>query len=187
MTKQHMLLYKKWRNADMLAAILGSIGLIISLIEYEIGFNYYFDQRDQLDTFRNILRLIVSFLSISCFIIIIIRYFYKIKWKNLPIPKQTQNLIYNNDYTNLMRESREKGMISFKFFLDILILTVHPLPFWDKTVIISEYLKGFPMSLEAPYLLSDFIIGTFPSFPSHPYSLHVSPSIHPSQKSLQPQ
>ena len=52
-TVKHKHLYRKWKNADMLAAILAILGLVISIIEYEIGFEYYYDEREALDNFRN--------------------------------------------------------------------------------------------------------------------------------------
>lgn len=113
----------------------------------------------RLDYIRNLLRSIVFATSVLSVVVLIIRYWYKIKWRNLPIPKQIRNQFYNNDYTNLMRSHREKNFVSVMLFFDVLILIIHPPPFYEKGLWISENIKGSPYAEHAMYLVSDFIIG----------------------------
>lgn len=89
---------------------------------------------------------------------IMIRYFFKRKWQNLPIPKEMNTHVYNNDYTNLMRQNRKKRFISLKLIIDTLICLVCPIPFIEVPVFLSEYVHDQAEPIVAEYLLSDFII-----------------------------
>lgn len=93
------------------------------------------------------------------------------------------NLHYNNDYTNLMRRNREKSLITTKFIFDIIILLVCPLPYYDYTIYISEYIAGSPVAVQAPYLVSDFIIGKLLHSPN---SVHVLEIDYSCEVYLQP-
>lgn len=111
---RHNKLYLVWRRFDLITGILSTISLILALTEYEIGYFRHIDERDYLTTSRNIFRLLTLIFSLLSVCTIIIRYYYKRKWQNLPIPPQVQNQIYNNDYTVMMRKNRRKTFISFK-------------------------------------------------------------------------
>lgn len=161
MTSHHMDLYNRWKAFDMVAAILAALGLGLAIIEYELGFQYFYADRENLDTYRYTLRWIVSFLSCLSVLIIWVRYYYKYQWRNLPIPKQALSVVYNNDYTNYMRQNRRKGFLSLHFLFDIIVLGVHPPPFWDYEIWISENVNGSPFPFSAMYLASDFIICKF--------------------------
>lgn len=111
----------KWRVADFISSILAISGLIIALVEYEISFVDAIDQRENLSTQRIVLRILILITSISSVGTIVVRYYFKRKWQNLPFPKEITSQVYNNDYTNLMRQNRRKRFISYKFAIDVII------------------------------------------------------------------
>lgn len=124
MMTKHNELYRKWRIADLITAILTISGLIIAIAEYEVGFIVFKGARSNISVERNVLRVLVTLTSIASVITIIVRYYFKRKWQNLPIPKEVHHQVYNNDYTNLMRQNRRKRFISFKLIFDVLLCLV---------------------------------------------------------------
>ena len=153
-----MVYTNKWRIADFISSMLAILGLLIALFEYELSFVVSADDRDSLTLGRNILRLIILITSIISVSTIVIRYYYKRKWQNLPIPKEVQNQIYNNDYTNLMRQNRRKRFISYKFIIDIIICLICPIPYYEISFYLTEFVTSQKEEVEAPYLLSDMIL-----------------------------
>ena len=91
-------------------------------------------------------------------ITIIVRYYFKRKWQNLPIPKEVQHQVYNNDYTNLMRHNRRKRFVSYKLVFDVIICLIFPFPFREFKFYISEYVPSQKNFLEAEYLVSDMLL-----------------------------
>ena len=138
--------------------MLSLLGLLIALVEYELSFVVSKDERETLTTGRNVLRILVLLNSIISAGTIVVRYYYKRKWQNLPIPKEVQNQIYNNDYTNLMRQNRRKRFVSYKFIFDIIICIIWPIPFYEFNFYVSEFVTTQKEEIEAEYLLSDMIL-----------------------------
>ena len=138
--------------------MLSLLGLLIALVEYELSFVVSKDERETLTTGRNVLRILVLLNSIISAGTIVVRYYYKRKWQNLPIPKEVQNQIYNNDYTNLMRQNRRKRFVSYKFIFDIIICIIWPIPFYEFNFYVSEFATTQKEEIEAEYLLSDMIL-----------------------------
>ena len=182
LTVQHMNLYKRWRVADMFTAMFAAIGLILSCIEYEVGFSYNYVDRSNLDDFRNTLRSTVTCVVIISVLTLLYRYWFKIKWRNLPIPKQLQSQVYNNDFTNLMRQNRKKRFISMNLLFDVVVLVVHPLPFWEHVIVVTEYFKETNVPQEAVFLTSDFVLGRFMTLKC---SVHVSKMLPDHKKHIQ--
>jgi hypothetical protein len=154
----HNKLYKKWRTFDLWTAILTFIGIILAIVEYEVGFKTFENSRSNLDISRNLMRLVVLLISLASWVTIIIRYYFKRKWQNLPIPKEVQNQVYNNDYTNLMRQNRRKRFVSWKLIVETIILAICPIPFYEYGFYISQFVVGHEEAISAYYLLSDMIL-----------------------------
>lgn len=128
------------------------------MIEYELGFIVDRDDRAVISPEREILRFFVLGTSIASVITIMVRYYLKRKWQNLPIPKEVQKQVYNNDYTNLMRQNRRKRFISLKLVIDTIICLICPLPFYETLVVVSQYVSDESEPIQALYCLSDFIL-----------------------------
>lgn len=158
MMTKHNELYRWWKKADLITAILSVVGLLLALIEYEIGYKIFEGDRHNISIEREAIRLLVFILSISSLITIIIRYYFKRKWQNLPVPKEVRNQVYNNDYTNLMRQNRRKRFISIKLILDSVICIICPIPFYETDINISQYVHDEREPVSANYLLSDLIL-----------------------------
>lgn len=95
------------------------------------------------------------FLSI---LFLLLRYSFKRKWQNLPIPKEIKNRVYNNDYTNSMRQKRRKNFFSWNLLFDVIILTLQPFPYLDFEITLSEYNNSGDEVIAPIYLLSDFLL-----------------------------
>ena len=89
----------------------------------------------------------------------IVRYYYKRKWQNLPIPKEVQYQVYNNDYTNMMRMNKTKRFVSFTLVMDSLICLICPIPFYEIRITIRQSVIDYEEAqLNASYILSDIIL-----------------------------
>lgn len=162
LTEHHMKLYRKWMLADMLTALLAAVGLALAMLEYELGFAYSVDQRQQIDQLRFTLRLAMSALSAAGVAVLVYRYWFKIQWSNLPVPKGLRTQVYGGDYTSLMRQNRKKSFVSANLALGVVLLALHPLPLTVEPAIwVREYVREFATQQEAQYLVSDFILGKY--------------------------
>jgi len=155
---QHNKLYKVWRRFDLLCAIFSVFAFMLALIEYEYGFDKNPDKRVKLDYIQEILRFMIIGFSLISFALLVTRYYYKRKWQNLPIPKEVQYQVYNNDYTNLMRQNKRKNFMSLTLVIDSIICLICPLPFVEHLIVINENVHLFNRPLSIKYLLSDFIL-----------------------------
>ncbi|CAI2360776.1 unnamed protein product [Moneuplotes crassus] len=158
MMTQHNKLYKVWRRFDLLCAIFSVFAFMLALIEYEYGFDKNPDKRVKLDYIQEILRFMIIGFSLISFALLVTRYYYKRKWQNLPIPKEVQYQVYNNDYTNLMRQNKRKNFMSLTLVIDSIICLICPLPFVEHLIVINENVHLFNRPLSIKYLLSDFIL-----------------------------
>ena len=127
-------------------------------MEYEISFVDAIDQRENLSTQRIVLRILILITSISSVGTIVVRYYFKRKWQNLPFPKEITSQVYNNDYTNLMRQNRRKRFISYKFAIDVIIWIVWPFPFHEFSFSMYEFVTSQKQEVMAEYLISDMIL-----------------------------
>ena len=158
MMTKHNMLYKLWKRFDLSCSIFSVIGFILALIEYEYGFKKNVDDRLHLDHIREIFRFTILAFSLVSWVTMLIRYYYKRKWQNLPIPKEVQFQVYNNDYTNLMRQNKTKRFVSFTLIIDSVICLVCPIPFFERIITVKQNVINYTQPLDAGYLLSDFIL-----------------------------
>lgn len=68
------------------------------------------------------------------------------------------NRVYNNNYTNAMRQNRRKKFFSWNLLIDLVILTIQPFPYLDKEIRIAEYNADGTDVIYPLYLLSDFLL-----------------------------
>jgi hypothetical protein len=55
--------------------------------------------------------------------------------------------------------NRYDSFSSFEFLRDIFLLLVFPIPYFERQMLITEYLGGQGEPTTAVFLLSDFILG----------------------------
>lgn len=141
----------------------------MGIIEFELGYAHQADgDRSIHSTDRHVMRFTMVGFWVFSVVFLCLRYYYKRAWQNLPIPKEIKKRVYSNDYTNnTMRQNRVKGYFSTNFLIDIIILTIQPLPLIEFKVNVYEYLNYSPPNEDIPsyekkfpgeYLFSDFLL-----------------------------
>lgn len=158
MMTEHNRLYKVWRRFDLLCAIFSVFGFILALVEYEYAFKSNAQERVEGDFIREMIRFTIIGFSLISWCLLLIRYYHKRKWQNLPIPKEARYQVYNNDYTNLMRQNRSKRFVSVTLVIDSFICLVSPIPFVEYVIVFYQNVINFQRPLEVGYLLSDLIL-----------------------------
>ena len=150
--------YKTWRRYDLCSAFFAFIGLVLALIEYELSYHHGRDKRHIHTWDRSVFRfLMIATWGIS-FICLVLRYYYKRKWQNMPLPKEVAKRVYSSQYVTLIRKNRNKSFISWNLIFDLIIITIQPVPGLEYRVNFREYLDGEQSSTQGTYLLSDFFL-----------------------------
>lgn len=104
---------------------------------------------------KNIVMAVTWFISV---LFLILRYYFKRKWQNLSIPPEIVHRVYGNDYTNAMRQNRRKNFISCNLIVDLIILSIQPLPYIDHEIRLGEYNASGTDTIYPLYLVSDFLL-----------------------------
>ena len=154
----HTKQYKTWRIYDLCSALFAFIGLILALIEYELSFHHGVDKRDIHTLDRSVFRFLMIVTWVVSIICLVLRYYYKRQWQNMPIPKEIAKRIYSNHYVSLIRKNRDKKYFSWSLIFDLIILTVQPFPGLEYKITFKEYLGEKDDPIHKSYLLSDFFL-----------------------------
>ena len=96
----------------------------------------------------------------SIVISISLRHYSKTEWLNYPLPKDLQQEIYRYKiFDNNWKRERKRSMLTFSFFLEIMLIAIHPVPYMDFKFTLSQLnLADRSKYVDVVYRLSEFLL-----------------------------
>jgi hypothetical protein len=100
----------------------------------------------------------LSYKSLSCYNNF--QALFKTEWLNYPLPKDIQKEIYRYKvFDNNWKRERKRSFLSFYFFLEVMLIAIHPIPYYDMDISLSSInLTDKSKMVEVHYKLSDFLL-----------------------------
>lgn len=129
--KKYEKYYNKWRDYDLLTSILSMTGLVIAIIDHEYNLTLKdYDPRNPLHD--SYVRMIITVTSLLAIVSITLRHYQKTQWLNYELPKELQQEVYSlKVFDNTWKKERKRQFLSKSYFVEVLLISIHPLPYWD--------------------------------------------------------
>lgn len=176
--------YHKWRNFDLLTAILGNSGFMVFFIFNEIMMTTHTKNRNiemwpnamddpyNREKSTNVARMFVCVLSFFAIICLFQRHYYKCMWKKLYFVSDSYTRLYfrysevTSDEMDLYKPIHIE-LFNENLLFEVMILLANPIPYFDMYitheakdgVIVHYFLSEFMLSIMALRLF--FIVRSY--------------------------
>lgn len=159
-----MIYYARWwKFYDNCITIINLLIILLAFYDYELNFTYPRQIAADYSSVRLVM-ITLAFLSIFC---VYRRHYMKNKWKNIKVMDKIyiddaygvdsdglENLLFEDD--NLVIGDRKDKLLSPRFYFEVCLNLVMPIPGFDFHISIQELDRDLNKLENVDYLLSDF-------------------------------
>ena len=171
-------MFTKWREMGLYSAVFGGIGLALTMLNYEYDVVMFktklepslipnaMDDVRNAKSWTNTIRIVIFLTTIMAIICLIMRHHYKIEWFNKYFQDDSETAIYCQYNEIIMgRNSNEvkhrKRLFRRNLFMEIAMLMVCPIPFFDMYITLHSKDKKEVYILLSDIILAFMLVRTF--------------------------